>query len=333
MSSDLRRRSTAATTAFVALVALVLLVGAAGCGASPAGSPAESGSTDSGSYPGWPIGPVANLAYQPLIVNAPGELSVGPSRFLFSLLDPKTGAPSAGPTVSADLSFFDLAKDPAKAVASTRGTFVWAIPDSVGLYHATVDFTAQGDWGVQFDLSGGAAGHGASVRVQFTVAAHSSTPAVGEPVPSTDTPTAATPEAIRHISTDPNPDPAFYAVSEAQALASHRPFVLVIATPQFCQSRVCGPTLDHVKALSGPYLGRVDFIHVEPYLLAWDGSGLQPVLDKTGNLQLIPALAAWHLPSEPWVFVVGADGRLVAKFEGAFGDGELQAALATAAGH
>ena len=312
-----------------ALVVGLLVVGCAGApGPTPSGSSDGSGR----SYPGWPIGPVSGLAVVPTIVNAPGELAVGPSRFLFSLLDPRSGAPLADPSITARLEFFDLAKDPAHPATTTQGTFVWAIQGQVGLYHAAVDLPASGDWGVQLDLRGGKAGADTTVRLQFDVAAHSSTPAVGEAVPAIDTPTATTSDAIRRISTDPDPDPAFYAVSESQALAAHTPFVLVIATPKFCTSRICGPTLDHVKALAPAYLATVDFIHVEPYVLRWTGTDLQPVLDAQGDLQLLPALAPLHLLSEPWVFVVGADGRLVAKFEGAFGDDELRAALARAGG-
>jgi hypothetical protein len=35
----------------------------------------------------------------------------------------------------------------------------------------------------------------------------------------------------------------------------------------------------------------------------------------------------WNLPSEPWVFVVGRDGRVAAKFEGAVSVPELTAAV------
>jgi hypothetical protein len=35
----------------------------------------------------------------------------------------------------------------------------------------------------------------------------------------------------------------------------------------------------------------------------------------------------WHLPSEPWIFLVGRDGRIKAKFEGAVGRAELLAAV------
>jgi hypothetical protein len=33
----------------------------------------------------------------------------------------------------------------------------------------------------------------------------------------------------------------------------------------------------------------------------------------------------WKLPSEPWIFLVGADGRMKAKFEGAVSARELEA--------
>ena len=35
----------------------------------------------------------------------------------------------------------------------------------------------------------------------------------------------------------------------------------------------------------------------------------------------------WGLPSEPWTFLVGRDGRVTAKFEGALSEAELVAAV------
>jgi peroxiredoxin len=35
----------------------------------------------------------------------------------------------------------------------------------------------------------------------------------------------------------------------------------------------------------------------------------------------------WGLPSEPWTFLVGADGRIKAKFEGSVSVDELAAAV------
>ena len=42
----------------------------------------------------------------------------------------------------------------------------------------------------------------------------------------------------------------------------------------------------------------------------------------------VPAAAEWNLPSEPWTFVVDADGLVAAKFEGFATREELEDALA-----
>jgi hypothetical protein len=109
----------------------------------------------------------------------------------------------------------------------------------------------------------------------------------------------------------------------AGALAAHRPFVVVFATPAFCRSRICGPVLELVLGLAPRYRDRVEFIHIEPYELD---------LARQGRLQLGPAARAWGLPSEPWVFVVGADGRIAARLEGIFSAEELEAAIRRVAG-
>ena len=64
----------------------------------------------------------------------------------------------------------------------------------------------------------------------------------------------------------PKPDPAFYQTSVADALAAHKPFILVFATPKFCTSQQCGPTLDQFKPIAAANPG-VTFINVEPYQL------------------------------------------------------------------
>ena len=67
------------------------------------------------------------------------------------------------------------------------------------------------------------------------------------------------------------------------------------------------------------YKDRVTFIHVEPYDLdkARSGEGLVPV----------PATSDWGLDTEPWVFVVDAEGRVAAKFEAFVMMDEVEAAF------
>ena len=38
-------------------------------------------------------------------------------------------------------------------------------------------------------------------------------------------------------------------------------------------------------------------------------------------------VSEWRLPSEPWVFLVGADGRIKSRFEASVSYGELVAAI------
>ena len=102
--------------------------------------------------------------------------------------------------------------------------------------------------------------------------------------------------------------------------------MLVFATPKFCATAQCGPTLDKLKpiAAANPDL---TFINVEPYQLEEVDGQLQPVLTND-QLTTAPATDAWRLPSEPWIFVVDGDGIVQGSFALIVGDEELEAAVA-----
>ena len=99
-----------------------------------------------------------------------------------------------------------------------------------------------------------------------------------------------------------------------------KPVVLLFATPQLCQSRVCGPVVDvaeQVKASSGD---DVEFIHMEVYR------------DNRIDKGIRPQMAAFHLRSEPWLFVFDRSGKVAARIEGAFSERELEQAISNATG-
>jgi hypothetical protein len=175
-------------------------------------------------------------------------------------------------------------------------------------------FDRPGEWGAEVTMRG--RGLDESVKGSFEVVEESSTPSLGEQVPASDTPTSSDVARLSAISTDRHPTPRFYQSSIADALRAGEPFVVTFATPKFCASAVCGPTLDTVEAVAEDFPG-ITFIHVEPYELPTDGSRLEPV----------EAAREWGLPSEPWVFVVDAEGKLAAKYEGVVGAEELKADL------
>ena len=97
-----------------------------------------------------------------------------------------------------------------------------------------------------------------------------------------------------------------------------KPVALLFATPQLCQSRVCGPVTDIALQLKAEYGDRMTFIHQEVYV------------DNDPNKGLRPPLQRFNLRSEPWLFVVGADGRITARLEGSFGLKAFEDAIKTA---
>jgi len=102
--------------------------------------------------------------------------------------------------------------------------------------------------------------------------------------------------------------------------------VLIFATPKFCQQAVCGPTLDKLKPIAAAH-PELTFINVEPYQLKLENGSLQPVLDAQNNLVPVDATTAFKLQTEPYVFVVGADGSIKASFELVFSPDEIETAI------
>ena len=147
------------------------------------------------------------------------------------------------------------------------------------------------------------------------VARHPAAPAVGSRAIASRTPTlASTHDDLAALTTAHPPDRSLLRYSIRDSLAAHVPFVVVFATPKFCTSRTCGPVVDVVKAVQRRFHG-VRFIHVEIYQ---DNNPAQ------GQNRWVKE---WHLPSEPWVFVVGRDGLIKARFEASVSVSELAAAV------
>jgi len=191
-----------------------------------------------------------------------------------------------------------------------------------------VDLPEAGVWGAEFTTTAkDAAGveTGEQVRMTFSVLDTPTAIAVGQKAPASKTPTVADVGGdVSKISTDPKPDPAFYQTSVADAVAAHKPFMLVFATPKFCQTAQCGPTLDLFKPVAAANPD-VTFINVEPYKLQDVDGQLQPVLDpnKQNSLIATDVTDEWGLLSEPWIFAVDRDGIVRGSYELTITDAEL----------
>jgi hypothetical protein len=145
-------------------------------------------------------------------------------------------------------------------------------------------------------------------------------PDVGEKAPVIHTPTTEDVGNVSEIDTRVPPDD-MHNVDFADVVGE-KPVVLMFATPALCQSRVCGPVVDVAEQVKRDAGDDAAFIHMEIYD------------DNDVNKGLRPQVRAYHLPTEPWTFVIDADGRISSRIEGALSVGELEDALdrATASG-
>jgi len=138
-------------------------------------------------------------------------------------------------------------------------------------------------------------------------------PDVGDPAPRIHTPTVDDVAKIEEIDTRIPPDTMH--TTDFADVVGRKPVVIVFATPQFCQSRVCGPTVDIVEQVKAEVGDGAAFIHMEVFNENDPSKGLRP------------QLGAFHLVTEPWIFVIGSDGRVSARFEGPVGAEELERAV------
>jgi hypothetical protein len=145
---------------------------------------------------------------------------------------------------------------------------------------------------------------------------------VGEAPPPTANKTApatASASDLAAITSDPAPDPGLYALTVDEARTSGKPTVIVFATPAFCQTELCGPIVDEIKHVKAEWGDRVNFIHIEVY-------------DAFDPLVVSPLMASWGLSTEPWVFVLDADGNVSARLEGNVTAAELVPVIENLAG-
>src|SRR3954447_23155505 len=275
-------------------IGLALLVATlVGCGSN---SPSPSRVSPSGSA-------TAAAPFVPVLVSS--YFGVGDNRVVFGLVDPTGQKEVSGPTRSVTIAY----RGPSgQSIAGSPMTFIWAIEGVKGVYAGHATFPVAGKWTA--DLTSQAPGSAsATVSIGFDVLARSPVVSPGDAAPSVKTPTLADVGGdVSKISSDTKPVKRFYEVSEADALAAHKPFVLIFATPKFCQTATCGPTLDKLKPVAAAH-PEMTFINVEPYQLKFDSGSPQPVLSADNQLIPVEATTAFKLQSEPYVFVVGPDGK------------------------
>jgi hypothetical protein len=323
---------------WLAPILLVVLALVAGCGGGD-----DNGDDGPGNSPvATPIG----SRYYPIVISS--DLAVGEQRFQVGLIDQGDDGTGQTPVAGAQLHFkfyllntdgqtaterFD-AEPEAVTIMKTYththedGTVETHEAGETGVYITYVTFDTAALWGVEVS---GTLADGTSivddgndpVRPFFQVSEKSAGLAVGDPAPASRQTLASDVADIRSIDTSLNPIPEEHNLTIADAIVSGKPTVIAFATPAFCITQLCGPTKEIFDGLYEQYKGQANFIHIEPYDVDRVRAG---ECQNLGDC-VVPALNDFRLDSEPWVFIVDAQGKVAAKYDGVVSENEMEQGL------
>ena len=244
------------------------------------------------------------------------QVSFGTIQVRFCFLGTAKGAAPCTPGPSQTATFLPVPGSPpgpAKSVPQILGP-----TQTKGVYATTYTFDRPGFWRAEAIADIG--GKIRSTITDFQVLDHHKVLAPGDAAPPLQNLTMSTPGAApaaidsRASAGGLVPDQDLHQSTVAAALAAHRPIVVVFATPVYCQSRFCGPTTDAVEALAQKYPDRATFIHVE----IWADYSKQ---------QLNPGLDQWIGDNEPWIYFIGADGKIVDRWDNVADTAALETTL------
>ena len=134
-------------------------------------------------------------------------------------------------------------------------------------------------------------------------------------MPSFDTPTIDDARGIDPICTRANGTCAFHELTLAEALANDRKTLLIVSTPGFCQTAVCGPILE-MAIEEAPNRPGLDVVHAEVYRNP--SEGLEELADVMEALGLL---------FEPSMFFIEPDGMIADRIDFTVDRRELGALL------
>jgi hypothetical protein len=244
----------------------------------------------------------------------PSQLVVGLNRFAVGLFD---GSGQVVHEAEVHFHYYDLTNADAPVLESHAEATRLQTPDGLTTVFAQDrEFAKAGKWGVEIQARF-PDGTASMKRIGFEVLAESPSPVPGEAAPVVETATGSdVNNDLSQITSAPSPNPAFYAQSLSEAISNGRPTVLLFATPAFCQTRFCGPAYEVTSELQQRYGDEMNFVHVEIY------TGLpNPAVN---NWEMAPAMSAFGLTTEPWIFLIDRQGVVVYRVEGLFTTEEIE---------
>jgi len=185
-----------------------------------------------------------------------------------------------------------------------------------------VNFPSTGVWTASMSFT--ADGQPQTLTTQFGVSNQPALPAPGQKALDTTNLTMAdtnvNPEAIDSRAQDGAkvPDPELHQDTISAALAAHRPILALFSTPVYCMSQFCGPSTDALEQIAKTGPKNAAYIHVEIY-------------KDYAKHEINTAASTWLLRNgnltEPWLFLIGPDGKIVDRWSPLFDVHEVQAEL------
>tara|TARA_B100001769_G_C22079440_1_gene581502 strand:- start:379 stop:1296 length:918 start_codon:yes stop_codon:yes gene_type:complete len=145
---------------------------------------------------------------------------------------------------------------------------------------------------------------------------------IGEQLRDSQIPTFDNPLNFEVICTRFDPCP-YHSLTLKEALSNTLPTALLISTPGFCQTSICGPSLEILINLLGE---NPDFnvIHAEVYTNP-------EKISESSNLRelLSPVINDYGMTFEPSFITANSQNKLTARLDYAFDKREMEAALST----
>jgi hypothetical protein len=181
------------------------------------------------------------------------------------------------------------------------------VPQAAGFYDVVID-----------------AGDGGEVVTQVQIVeeddpAASAIVAPGDPLPELQTPTVDDARGVTPLCTR-EPACDLHARTAAEIVAAGEPMALLVATPAFCQTVICGPVLDVLLGVL-PDVPGVTGVHAEVFADP-ENNSVPPTEEDYA-----PVVGQLGLAFEPVLYTIGSDGVVRDRLDYIFGEAEIRRVL------
>ena len=262
---------------------------------------------------GYPAFSSSDEQYR-VILGTP-DLAIGTQRLSFLIY---------GPNGLMALPHLDVIITPLKDYGETNFLRMQYVSDDaafeMGIYVGSLTLKQSGDYLMQIVLPSRHSSGDREIAISLVVQEKPAAISKNMKAPLSNNSTLID-KPIAELTTGLNPNLGLYQQTVANAVKTHRPTVLIFASPGFCVSPMCGSQVDIVSDLFEYYGEEFAFIHIETY------NDPHKVRQDPDNAERNPILAEWGIISDQVVYIINRDGLIFERFEGFSPYVELEASM------